>query len=333
MSNDSTPSSASVDDQEFLDDFDLDSFPVKEPDPRPDLDDPRVGMFPGIDPLVYFADPIEEGSLSNSGIKVLQDESPLDFAFQHPRLNPDYMEKVADTVAKRRGDIVHQLALGKGRGFAVGPFDSWRTKESKVFRAEAEKAGETPILKHQFDEAKVMAEVIVERVKRVLDGADYETEVGIIWIEETPAGPIYMRGLIDIWCRERAIILDPKITANLGDGRPGEEKINRHAVNMGWDYQAGLYTRGVERLNPDLEGKVRFGNLMIKPSPPFTSRLLWPDFVARRTALFECRPTIQLFAECLHAGKWPGYPEGGESLSLPTFVENRRLDAEIQAHG
>ena len=317
---------------EFLEDFGLESMPTFSPPPRPDLEDPRVGFF-HLDPVDYFADPIEEGSLNNSGIKILLDESPLDFAFQHPRLNPDAVQKATESAAKRRGDLVHQLALGKGRGFAVGDFADWRTNVAKDFRKGAEEDGLTPCLKGAYEEALVMAGVIIERVKRILDGADYETEVAIVWRETTPEGEIYMRGMLDIWCEERATILDPKVTGLLGNGRPGEEKINRHAVSMGWDYQAGIYCRGVERLRPDLEGKVRFGNLMIKPEEPFTSRLLWPDYIARRTALFEARPALELFAKCQREGRWPGYPEEGEVLSLPSYVESRRLDAEIKAHG
>lgn len=316
-------------DRDFLDDFNREAFP--KPAPRPDLEDPRVGFFPGMDALTYFGDPIEEGSLSNSGMKILDSESPLDFAFQHPRLNPAAKERVLETVAALRGDIVHQLALGKGRGYAVGDFADWRTNAAKDFKAAALERGETPILARPFEEAQVMAEVVRERIEEILEGEPYETEVAIIWREETPAGDIYVRGRLDVWCPSKGIILDPKITAMLGDGRPGENKIGRHAVSMGWDRQAGLYTRGVERLRPDLEGRVRFGNLLIKPEEPFTSRLFWPDNVMKRTALGQCRAPMLRFAECMRAGEWPGYPPEGEELRLPEYEENRRLEAEIHA--
>lgn len=319
---------------DFLSDFDMEGPATFEAKPNPNDDDPRCGFFPGLGPEAYHADPIEEGSLSNSGIKILLSESPLDFAFQHPRLNPDGAEdRVGETIAKQRGDVVHQLMLGKGRGYAIGHFANWQTKAAREFRDAAIKAGEVPILKHQFEEAEAMAEIGLERIKRILDGASYETEVAIVWREETPEGLIYCRGLLDVWCEERAIVLDPKITPLLGNGKPGEEKISRHMVNMGWDYQAGFYVHGIEELRPDLKRRVRFGNLMIRPEAPFTTRLLWPDYIARRTALFEMRPAVELFAKCLHAGKWPGYPEEGEELNLPTFIENRRLEMEINAHG
>lgn len=316
---------------EFYEDFDMAGEIA--PAARPDLEDPRVGFFPDMPTEDYFADPIEEGSLSQSGIKILLDETPLDYAFQSPRHNPEAVEKAAKSAAMRRGDLVHQLALGKGRGYAIGDFPDWRTKAAGEFRKAAEAEGLCPALRHAFEEAEVMAEVIQERVKRVLDGASYETEVPIVWLEETPAGPIYCRGMLDIWCRERATILDPKVTANLGNGRPGAEKVERHAVNMGWDLQAGFYTRGVERLIPELDGRVRFGNLMIKPEAPFTSRLLWPSITAKRTAIYQARPAMLLFAQCQAAGRWPAYPEEGETLELPSFEENRRLEAEISAHG
>lgn len=316
----------------FLDEDDFDGRQLPEPKPRPDLDDPRCGFF-HMPAEEYFADPIEEGSLSNSGIKILLDESPLDFAFQSPRHNPDAIEKAAKSAAMRRGDLVHQLALGKGRGFEIGDFPDFKTKAAQEWKKAVEADGRCAALRSKFEEAEVMAEVIVERIKRILDGAAYETEVVIVWREETPAGEIYMRGMLDIWCEERAIILDPKVTDSLGNGRPGQEKIQRHAVNMGWDRQGALYKRGVARLRPDLDGRVRFGNLMIKPEAPFTSRLLWPDSTATITALYEARPAMLLFAQCQAAGRWPGYPEEGEPLSLPSYEENRRLEQEIHVHG
>lgn len=310
-----------------------------EPTPNINDADPRCGFFYDMPAEQYFADPIEEGSLSNSNSKILESESPLDFAFAHPRLNPDAVEEARASAAKRRGDIVHQLALGKGRGFAVGDYPDFRTNAAKDWRAAAEAEGKTAVLLKDYEPAEVMAEVIKSRVDEILGGAEYQTEVVIIWKEETPAGTIYMRGMLDIWCEKSLnpkhkglpIILDPKITGLLGNGRAGEQKVNKHMVNMGWDRQAALYKRGVSQLLNVMDSAVIFGNLMIKPEPPFTSRLLYPSFTATRTALFLARPQILLFAQCMASGKWPGYPVDGEEIELPDYEEKRRLDREIEA--
>jgi len=314
-------------DEEFLADFNRDALP--ELPENPNLSDPVCGFFPDMTAEEYHGDPVEEGSLSNSGIKILLAETPLDFGFQHPRINPAAKEKALETVAGLRGDLVHQLALGKGRGYAVIDAADWRTKAAQEFRAAALEAGETPVLKKAFEAAQVMAEVVVERIKRALDGADYLTEVAIVWREETPVGPIYLRGRLDVWCPERLIILDPKITAVIGDGGPGREQVQRHAVSMGWDRQAALYERGVSRLMPEAEMRVRFGNLLVKPDEPFTSRLLWPSTTMKRSALHQCLPALETFARCMAAGRWPGYPDEGETLELPSYEERRRLAEEL----
>lgn len=319
-------SGGDTNDEQFLEDFSLDRMP--EPTPRSDLDDPRTGFFPDMDAETYFGDPIEEGSLSNSGIGILLGETPLEFAVGHPRLNPDAVDKVIDTVAARRGDVVHQLVLGKGKGYAIGDFPDWRTKAAGEFKKDAIKAGETPVLKHQFENALVIAEVVRERLKVALDGAAYQTEVTVICREDTDHGAIYLRGRLDIWCEELLTIIDPKISAIIHNGPPGAERVQRHAVSMGWDRQGGIYRRIVERLMPAAEGRVRFANLLVKPEPPFTSRLLWHSRTMTRTALFQARPAVNRFAECLRTGRWPSYPPEGEEFELPSWEERRRLAEE-----
>jgi len=312
-----------MDDKQFLDDFNMDAAPQAGAPPH----DPRTGMFPDMTAEQYFADPIEEGSISNSGLKILDAETPLDFAFQHPRLNPEKLPEARASAAKRRGDIVHQLALGKGRGYEVGDFGDFKTKAAREWRDEVEATGKTPVLRHVYEPAEIMAEVLKERIDAALQGKPYITEVPIIWAENTPFGKVYARGMLDVWCEELATILDPKVTALLHDGRPGEYKINKHAVAMGWDRQAAWYKRGVERILPHLANKVRFGNLMVKPDEPFTSRLLWPSEVMRMTALHEMIPQVNRFAHCMATGNWPSYPDEGENFDLAPWEENRRLDA------
>lgn len=298
----------------------------------PTMLDSRCGFFPEMPVEDYFADPIIEGSLSNSGIKILLGETPLEFAWQHPRLNPDAQPSiVADTVAGRRGDIVHQLALGKGRGYAVGDFKTWQSGDAKAFRDNAIEQGLTPIKRADFEEAEVMAEVVREKIKIALDGADYFTEVPIIWKE--PIGGsgqfIYLRGMLDVWCPERLIILDPKITDRISNGPPGKFALQNHLVEMGYDRQAALYMRGIEQLIPAAENRVKFENLLVRPKEPFVSRRIVYDRTFLRTAIFECREAFRIFADCQKRGEWNGYSEDAETVAMPPWIENRRLAREL----
>lgn len=317
MTNDKTP------DEQFREDFDLGEAREKAPSAA---EASREGwrLIPDVDLEAYYADQLTpDPSLSNSGMKLLLNETPLDFAFNHPRLNPD-AEAIAATVAQRRGDVVHQLALGKGRGYAIGEFADWRTGAAKAFRDEAIAEGLTPIKRADFDEAEIMAGVIRDRIKEALDGAAYETEVAIIWQEQTSAGPIWCKGLMDVWCEELATILDPKTTARLYDGT-----VERHLLDMGWDRQASLYPHGVGMVRPELAGRVKFADLMVKPKPPFTSRLVGIDKAWEYSSIKQCQLAIERFGRCLYAGRWPGFGTSVDRLVMPSWEDKRREAAEL----
>jgi len=305
-----------------FDDLDREPVPAKAADAGPDRT--GWGLVYDMPAETYHADPCPQPSLSNSGMGILLSETPLDFAYQHPRLNPDAADRVAETVAMRRGDIVHQLALGKGSGYAVGDFPDWRTKEAKSFRDNAIAEGLTPIKRDAFEEAEIMAEVIRERIKETLDGAHYETEVAFMYQESTPSGPIWVRGLMDVWSEETATILDPKITANLYDG-----KVERHLLNMGWDRQGALYPHAIGQIFPELAGRVNFADLLIKPTPPFTSRAVGISKAWEYSAVKECERAFDIFGRCLYAGKWPGFGSKVDRVEMPTWESKRREAIEL----
>ncbi len=222
----------------------------------------------------------------------------------------------------RRGDVVHQLALGKGAGYAIAEFDDWRKQAAKDFRDQAIADGLTPIKRKDFEDAEVMADVIKGRIDEVLEGAAYQTEVAFLYQEPTPSGPVWVRGLIDVWCEERAVILDPKITANLYDG-----KVQRHLINMGWDRQGALYPHGVGMVLPDLAGRIRFADLMIKPTAPFTSRLVSTEKAWTHSSLRLCQRAIHLFGECLYSGNWPGFGDTVDHVEMPMWLQRERGEA------
>lgn len=313
-----------MNDATAFDDLDREPKPAAEAKPVPE----GWRLIPDVDLVAYYADELTpQPSYSNSLATPLLDETPLDAAFGHPRLNPNYSRDEAKaTAAQRRGDVVHQLALGRGRGFAVAPdhITEWRSNEAKAFKKAAEEDGLTPVTADKFAEAEIMAEVVKEKVKRVLDGADYQTEVAIIWQEETPFGPIWCTGLMDIWCEERGIILDPKITPQLYDALVG-----RQLVNMGWDRQLATYERGVGMIFPPLAGRVRAFDLMVKPKAPFTSRLVALEKAWRYSSVKQAQRAMEIFGECLYSGRWPGFGDDVHYIACPTWEAVRREKAEL----
>lgn len=312
----------------ILDELDREPLPPTAAGAEPSRE--GWGLFPAIAPVDYFLDPCPQPSLSNSMMPRILWETPLDFAFHHPKLNPDFARDEAKaSAAQRRGDIVGQLALGKGRGYAVGDFKDWRTKDAQGFRDRAISDGLTPIKRADFEEAEVMATVVRERIKRVLDGADYQTEVVFMYEEQTAAGPIWVRGMMDVWCEERAMILDPKVTANIYDGRDGS-KLARHLLDMGWDRQGALYPHALGQIFPKLAGRIGFRDLMVKPEAPYTSRLVRIRKDWEYSAVKQCQLAFERFGACLYAGRWPGFGDDVYEVEMPAWEAKRRETAELE---
>jgi hypothetical protein len=309
----------SVDLSAFQTDFGLSGIP--KPTKVDTLDRAGWGLFPDMPAESYYADPAPDVSISNSGLSVLLNETAADFAWRHPRLNAAGVEEAKSNAVKRRGDVVHQLALGKGKGFAIGAksWPTWQSGDAKAFKREAEEAGLVPVLPHAFEEAKAIAAVVVDRIQRVLQGAEYQTEVAFLYQEMTRYGPIWVRGLMDVWCPDLGIILDPKITARIYGEKPA-----RHMIDMGWDRQGALYKRAIGTLLPEMAGRVRFADLMVRPDAPFVSRLVAPEKAWEATSGWQIEDGFERFARCLYSGEWPGFPDDVEYLPLPTYEAKRR---------
>lgn len=312
---------------EFNADFGLSGEKKAVAGEHPLVDRSRWGLIRDTDVALYHAGSLgrlEEGevSISQSQMRLILEETPLDFAFAHPQLNPD-REKLAATVAMHRGDVVHQLALGKGRGYAVLDCKEFRSNADKAMRDEALAKGLTPVKVADYEAAEIMAEVIRDRIEEALDGAPYETEVAFLYQEMTTAGPVWVRGMADVWCEEKLTILDPKITPMIYDN-----KVERQLLNMGWDRQGALYPHAFGTiLGPDYAGRIKFRDLMVKPTEPFTSRVVALEKAWHWSALKQCQEAIERFGRCLYEDRWPGF-EHVHHAQMPSWEAKRREAVE-----
>lgn len=291
------------------------------------------GLYADITPLQYFAECCPAPALTNSGIGHLLDETPADFAYNHPRLNPD-PQIIQANAAMRLGDVVHQLALDKGRGYAVGDYPDWRTNAARQFRDDAIANGATPITAPEYARCAAMAAIIKARITAELadiaavrgvaipeGGVPYQTEVVICWQEETELGPIWCRGMIDVWCEILLVGFDLKVTKGL------HKRVRSFMENGGWDRQVVWYERGLNAIFPAYAGRIRFADLMVHPKPPHTYRAVAIDKAWRSAIEPDIQRAIRLFSGCLAANVWPSYPRGIETLE-PT---PRKLRDAVEA--
>lgn len=276
------------------------------------------GMFFDMACEDYFADPCPAPSLSNSGIGTLLNQTPLHFAANHPRLNGGVDACVA-TAQMHRGSVVHRLALGAGKDYVVIDADSYRKGEAKAARDEAVANGLVPILAHQFEEAQEQSKAIREHLDEVLLGEPFVPEVVIVWQIETPHGLIWCRGMIDAWCPSLLMAVDLKSTTNASTAA-----LERRMADGGYDTQDAWYSRGIGHV-VGRPGEVRFVTLFCETTAPFASHAVTIDEAWRSSAWDLCEEATEIFARCLKADQWPGYPRHPQLINPPDWLIRNRM--------
>lgn len=246
--------------------------------------------------------------LSYSGIKILLEKTPLDF------VSPPKQKTKALTM----GQIVHKIALGKGEQFEVSPYDDYRTKDAKAWRDDCLGNGIIPIKQDEYDEAKSCADVVIERIKTALDGAAYQTEVPMFWKE----GDTWFSAMMDVWCEELGIVIDPKTTSAI-------HQFEREISKWGYHIQSALYRRGLDALRPSNAGRHQFKLLPVSTSAPYLTRLISISEGWRTGAEMDIEYAKGIFEDCMATGVWPGYANE-EIMDEPSWQMKLRIDREME---
>ena len=251
---------------------------------------------------IYHADPCPVPSLSRSAIKQLLYDTPYHCWLNHPRLNPGYKEN--DGGGKfDLGTAAHQLLLEGGDSIAVIEYDDYRKGAAKQERDEAREQGLTPLLRKQYDEAIKMVAVAEKQISQCKElkitdfRKDGDTELSYIWQEE------------EAWCRvrpdwiskDRKIIIDYKTTGMSAN----PESINKHVVSMGYDIQAGFYTRGVDAVE---KSKPVFILVFQETNEPYMCSFVGLDPEFLEMGKQKADYGLFLWNKCMKSGEWPGYP-------------------------
>ena len=275
----------------------------------------QPGMFEDVDADDYFADPCPAPSLTQSLIPTILKRSAYHCAHMHPRLNP-YGSSSGSARAQYLGSAVHRLALGRGREISEIRYPDFVHSSAREARDLAVANGRIPILTRELVKARDMAEILKRKISEALGGAPYVTETVIAWVETTPAGPVWCRGMIDVWCPSLAIALDPKALRIAATA----EAFGRTAAESGYDIQAAFYSRGLQAVFPELP-RVGFANRVVESSPPHGAQSFAPDASARVIAEAQVQEAIDLFGTCLHSRSWPSYPAGIQPYSTPGWYQ------------
>lgn len=286
------------------------------------------GIYPHISAHDYYCDPCAGPSLTQSLAKVIIERSPLHAKCAHPRLRDNGSDDEAEaySAAKAIGTAAHYIMIRRGKELAIADFDSWRTKEAKAFRDEAEAAGKTPILMAHFERATKM--VNAARFQ-LIEGGFYDAfaqdqgdgEVCIAWQEDG----LWFRSLIDWLPHDRLVLIDLK-TTGLSVAPHG---LGRLMVDAGWDIQAAMHERGLDVLDPINAGRRKFRFVAQENEPPYALVVCELSEAVLTMGRKKLDHAIHIWRECMQTDKWPAYPPELQFPEYPQWREMQWLDREV----
>lgn len=284
----------------------------------------KPGFYEDIIEPDYHRDPVATPSLSNSVCKALIEDSPRHARHEHPKLNPAWQPDEKDIKKPLIvGQAFHKEILGAGRDIVEIPFDDFRKDAAKKLRDDALAVGKIPMLS---DWRSAVDEMVVA-FKDQIAGTKYaplifapgRSEVTMVWQE----GPTWCRGRIDrlpdsVMEGGHVTLADVKTTTT--SARP--EEWAKHAINMGYDYQASFYPRGLKALIPGILS-VDFQFIVIEQQAPYGVSVNHMGGQASTEADESIAAALKLWAACMKRGEWPGY-ELGSAIDPAFWISQRK---------
>jgi hypothetical protein len=279
----------------------------------------RDGIHYDMTSADYFADPCPKPSLTQSIAKILIDQSPLHAWQEHPRLGGKPPEPDQQYIsAQAIGNAAHKLMIGRGKDIEVVNLDAWRGKAADQ-RREIEASGRVAILSKHFARARSMVKVAREDIEFAPDrGAG---EVAIIAQE----GDLWLRSLVDWLPTDLLMPTDYKTTGM----SCAPQAIDHLMLNGGWDIQAAMHERILDHIDPDNAGRRRFRFVAQENYPPYalTVSILPKDTMTMGRK--KLAHAVDLWAQCIDSGRWPGYPSDICYPKYPGWAETKWLDREV----
>lgn len=277
----------------------------------------------------YLDDPCDMPSLSSSTARDLLKTAPKRVWWGTKRLNPAYTPKRANQFDL--GTAAHTVLIGHGSRLAVGPFDAWRSKEAKAFKAEAYEREHTPVLESDLERVMDMAEAAREQFaespdigfmfREPVQGVKHEAS--IFWREMNVANRC-RPDLLALRTTEPPIIVHYKTTKVVLSSRA----LPRHAADQGWHLIAAHYDAGLKALTG--HDPLQFFAIQEVDPPHLTmvTELSKPFF---GTGEMRRSRALKIWGRCTNSGIWPAHVTRTVQIDIPPWFETQEIadkDAE-----
>lgn len=290
----------------------------------------KPGVYLDCPAADYFLDPAPEPSFTQSIGKLILERSPLHAWHAHPRLNPDYQHD--DDTKFDVGNVAHKMLLGRGKEIVVLDFDDWRTKAAKEAREEAAAAGKLAVLGKQAARADAMVRAAREQLDlrdlpHIFNPQVGNSEVVTAWQE----GRIWMRQMLD-WLSSPNLthhtVADFKTTGESA----APDALARKMVADGWHIQAAMAERGLNVLDPQTAGRRCYLFVVQEDTKPYALSVVEIGEGALTLGRKLLDQAADIWAACMKANRWPGYPLDVEVPQIPGWYETQTLAREVAHH-
>lgn len=251
-----------------------------------------------------------EGISRSALWKMRESPEKAKWAWDHPE---------PPTPALLFGQAVHKLLLEPETfddEFAVAPNIDRRTKDGKAaYNAFCEALGDRAIITpDQFQTAVEMRNTAIHApfVAKLLKG---EHEKPISWLDDLTGETCKIRLDVLSEIDGRPLIVDYKSTQDAStDG------FMRHAINLGYDFQAAMYCEGVEKVTGK---KPIFVFIPQEKTAPYAVNILQADDLFLKRGYEIYRELLGIYHECKTSGNWYGYLGAYNiinNLALPSYL-------------
>lgn len=271
------------------------------------------GLYLGVPDDVYHSD---TGAVSSTGLRRLLPPYTPDH-FRHEQVNGQKAKAEFDF-----GHAAHLYALGVGARIVIPadpgtgePFELWNTKECKAQVARAREAGHVPLKRREDDKARAMISVLREHPTAGplfdLEG-EAESEASLWWIDPGTG----------VWCRARFDVLRRLPSGRLlgvdyktcDDASP--TGFAKSVGSWRYDQQEAHYCAGAAVLGEPCE----FLFVAQEKAPPYRVGVYRLDDEWAAIGHDRNRRALEVYAECLASGRWPGYSPEVVTAAAPRWV-------------
>lgn len=282
----------------------------------------KPGLYSGIPLEVYHGDITVGPSISSSGLRTIEKQSPAHY-YANSYLNPD-REPEEPKDHFDFGKAAHTLYLGEDgfrESYAIRPdqWSDWRTNAAKEWRDAQRAAGKSILVPNDIAALRGIARNLSAHPlvrSGILQGL---VEHSLIW-QDKPTG-IWLKARPDIVPAADGVLVDLKTTT---DASP--EAVTRSVAEYGYAVQGALAGLGMKEV---LGVKMTdFVLVWIEKSAPYAVNVSPVDMEWIYWAARQLRRAIDTFARCVETNEWPGYP-GEQTTYMPEW-HRKRLERDAE---